>query len=66
MPVAKLKNDAPPSVEVSGLPDSLDELYPALCRIQLLAAKPGNEKQVAAITGRLLDLLREDAESEAA
>lgn len=66
MPVAKLKNVAPPSVEVSGLPESLDELYPALCRIQGLAKKEGNHKQIEAIAGRLLQLLRDDAAGEVA
>lgn len=65
MPVAKLKPAVKPSVEVSGLPETLDELFPALCRIEGIARKEGSV-QIQAIANRLLELLRADAEEEEA
>lgn len=67
MPVAKLKNEKLQSAEVSGLPETLDEIYPALCRIEAVAKRgKGNAEltEIAAVAGRLLDLLREDAAME--
>lgn len=67
----RYKPKPPQSVEVSGLPDTLDEIYPALCRIEAVA-KRGKDKadfdEIGAVAGRLLELFREDAaeESEAA